>query len=124
MVLFMHQLKLESIETCFYHNIPVIVSTDNKLDQQEQLFCRIQKDLKYSDVTLLKTSDANFSTILETCIKTKNNRFIIFCLDNCAQIRMVSEKLSHLYLRFSKLDNIKKLQLYTMKLIILQKIKL
>ena len=60
------------IETCFKYNTPVIVSTDNKTDQQEQLFYRIQKELVGADVTMLKVSDKKFDYNLRECIKTQN----------------------------------------------------
>jgi len=77
----------EFIETCFKYNVPVIVSTDNKSDQNEQLFTRIQNDLSGADVKMIKVMDKSFDDDFEQCLKTKNNRFVIFCLDNSAQIK-------------------------------------
>jgi hypothetical protein len=77
----------EFIETCLKYNVPVIISTDNKTDQNEQLYDRIQTDLCGADVKLIRVIDRTFEDTLEKCIKEKNNRFIIFCLDNATQIK-------------------------------------
>ena len=100
---------IEFINTCFYNKIPVIVSTDNKLDQQEQLFNRINTKLLINEKVLLKTGDPQFVKILEKCIKEKCNNFIIFCLDNAAQINKIIKELSTLYLEYDNLDHIKKI---------------
>jgi hypothetical protein len=97
------------IETCFKYNTPVIVSTDNKTDQQEQLFYRIQKELVGADVTMLKVSDKKFDYNLRECIKTQNKRFVIFCLDNASQIEKLIEQLASNYLRYSQMKEIKNL---------------
>jgi hypothetical protein len=97
------------IETCFKYNTPVIVSTDNKTDQQEQLYYRIEKDLAGADVTMLKVCDKSFKDNLKKCIKMKNKRFVIFCLDNACQIEKVIEQLSSNYMRYSEMKEIKRL---------------
>lgn len=74
------------IKQCFTYNIPVIISTDNKTDQCEQLFSRVNKVFCTEQVMLLKVDDSKFINKLEDCIKSKNNKFIIFCLDNASQI--------------------------------------
>ena len=99
----------EFIETCFHHDVPVIVSTDNKLDQQEQLYYRIESDLYIADVVLLKAGDRSFKKTLEECIKKKFNRFIIFCLDNSSQIEKVIELFTSIYTRYKQVRHIKKL---------------
>lgn len=80
----------EFIETCFKYNVPVIVSTDNKCGQNEQLFTRIQNDLCGADVKMMKVMDKTFDDQFEKCLKAKNNRFVIFCLDNSAQIKKLT----------------------------------
>ena len=75
------------IETCFRFNVPVIVSTDNKTDQCEQLFTRIQNDLSGAEVKMMKVIDKSFEDDFEKCIKNSDLRFVIFCLDNSAQIK-------------------------------------
>ena len=77
----------EFIETCFKYNVPVIISTDNKTDQNEQLYDRIQNDLCGADVKMIKVMDRGFEDSIEKCIKENNNRFVIFCLDNSTQIK-------------------------------------
>lgn len=76
----------EFIETCFKAGVPVIVFTDNKTDQQEQLMFRSERDLSSADVTLMKVSDKSFSEDLKTCVIDGNHRFVIFCLDNSIQL--------------------------------------
>ena len=89
----------EFIETCFLYNTPVIVSTDNKTDQQEQLYYRIKRDLICTDVFLLKVSDKSFSENLKQCIE-KKQKFIIFCLDNSSQIEKLIVHFVSCYTRF------------------------
>ena len=97
------------IESCFKYNTPVIVSTDNKTDQQEQLYYRIERELAGADVNLLKVSDKSFKNDLKECIETKNKRFVIFCLDNSSQIEKVIEQLSSHYLRTKEMRDIKRI---------------
>jgi hypothetical protein len=96
------------IETCLRYNTPVIVSTDNKTDQQEQLYYRIERELAGADVSMLKVSDKSFKKDLKECIETKNKRFVIFCLDNSSQIEKVIEQLSSNYMRFPQMKEIKR----------------
>ena len=97
------------IKTCFKYNTPVIVSTDNKTDQQEQLYYRIEKDLGGADVTMMKVTDKKFEENLKKCIKEKNKRFVIFCLDNSSQIEELIVQLSGCYTRYSEMKEIKKI---------------
>lgn len=83
----------EFIETCFKYNVPVIVSTDNKSDQNEQLFNRIQNDLSGADVKMMRVMDKTFDDEFEKCLKAKNNRFVIFCLDNSSQIKKLTRSI-------------------------------
>jgi hypothetical protein len=100
----------EFIEASLKANVPVIVSTDNKTDQCEQLLSRIQNDLSGADVTMMKVSDKSFSENIKQCIKNKCNRFVIFCLDNSSQIEKLILNLSSLATRFSKeMKGIKKI---------------
>lgn len=97
------------IKTCFQYNTPVIVSTDNKTDQQEQLFNRIQKDFISEDVTLLKVTDKSFKKDLKECISNGNKRFVIFCLDNNSQIEKLIEQLTSCYTRIPQMKEIDKM---------------
>ena len=97
------------IETCFKYNTPVIVSTDNKTDQQEQLYYRIEKDLAGAEVTMLKVTDKKFEENLKKCIKEKNKRFVIFCLDNYSQIEKLIMQLASNYVRYSEMKEIKRI---------------
>ncbi len=88
---------VEFIETCFYNGVPVIVSTANKCDQQEQLFNRINLNLGIDNVVLVKASDKTFTKTITKCVKDKFNNFVIFCLDNSSQIEKVTNLLCILY---------------------------
>jgi len=83
----------EMIEVCLRHNMPLIVSSDNKTDQQEQLFNRIKNDLSGTDdIALIQVSDRNFSSKVKNNI-VKNKPFIIFCLNNHFQIEKIIDLL-------------------------------
>lgn len=90
----------EFIETCFKARVPVIVSTDNKTDQCEQLYSRIEKDLSGADVTMMKVSDKSFNETFKKCIKEDNHRFVVFCLDNSTQIEKLIMNLTSCVTRY------------------------
>jgi hypothetical protein len=79
----------ELIRTCFQQNVPVIVSTDNKNDQCDQLYTRVYNSLIGANVQMLRVSDKNFTDDFEKCIKSKNYRFAVFCLNNSKQISKI-----------------------------------
>lgn len=85
----------EFIKSCFKLGVPVIVSTDNKTDQCEQLYTRIEKDLSGANVKMMKVTDKTFGHDIKKCIETGNFRFVIFCLDNASQIHKLIEKLCY-----------------------------
>ena len=58
---------------------------------------------------MLKVCDKNFKDNLKECIKTKNKRFVIFCLDNASQIEKVIEQLTSNYMRHSEMKDIKRI---------------
>lgn len=97
------------IETCFEHNTPVIVSTDNKTDQQEQLYNRIESELMGAEVELLKVTDKTFEKDLRKCIEERKKRFVIFCLDNSSQIEKVIVQLTSNYIRCEQMADIKRI---------------
>jgi hypothetical protein len=97
------------IETCFRYNTPVIVSTDNKTDQQEQLYNRIEAELMGASVELLKVTDKTFEKDLRKCIEEGNKRFVIFCLDNSSQIEKVIIQLTSNYVRYEQMADIKRI---------------
>lgn len=99
----------EFIESCFKMNVPVIVSTDNKTDQCEQLYSRIEKDLSGADVRMLKVSDKSFSEDLKECIKNEIYRFVIFCLDNSTQIEKLIVNITSLSTRLTEMKKVKKI---------------
>lgn len=90
----------EFIEACFKAGVPVVVSTDNKTDQQEQLFARIEKELSGADVMLLKVSDKSFGEDMKGCVKNGKHRFVAFCLDNAVQIEKFIVTLASLTTRY------------------------
>jgi hypothetical protein len=85
------------------------VSTDNKTDQQEQLYYRIERDLAGADVKMLKVSDKTFDEDLKNCIEKKEKRFVIFCLDNASQIEKVIVQLTSNYVRYAQMKDTKKI---------------
>jgi hypothetical protein len=97
------------IEQSFGLNVPVIVTTDNKTDQQEQLYYRLRNGLYGADVTLIKVIDKDFGIVLDKCIEQKNKRFVIFCMDNNTQIRKLKKELG--YLSIKKYFDIEKIML-------------
>lgn len=97
------------IETCFKYNTPVIVSTDNKTDQQEQLYNRIEAELMGAEVELLKVTDKTFEKDLGKCIEERKKRFVIFCLDNSSQIEKVIIQLTSNYVRYEQMADIKRI---------------
>ena len=97
------------IKTFFQYNTPVIVSSDNKTDQQEQIKDRIEKDFISEDITLLKVTDKTFKKDLKECISNGNKRFVIFCLDNNSQIEKLIEQLTSCYTRIPKMKEIEKM---------------
>jgi hypothetical protein len=99
----------EFIESCFRYNVPVIVSTDNKTDQQEQLYSRIYADLLGANVKMIKVSDKKCKKEILECIKNKVKRFVIFCLDNPSQIEKIIDILTSAYTRFEEMREIKKI---------------
>ncbi len=78
---------IQFIKTCIEQKIPVIVSSDNKSDQQEQLYERIYKQLKAYPCELIKAEDSDCDDIMK-CI-TKDIIPVVFCLDNHSQIKQV-----------------------------------
>ncbi len=89
----------EFIEACFEENVPVIVSTDNKTDQNEQLRDRVEAGLCGADVTMMNVTDRTFTDDLKKCILDQNYRFVIFCLDNASQIEKLIMNISSMVIR-------------------------
>ena len=81
------------MEVCMEHDIPIVVSCDNKTDQLEQFYSRIKIDFSNTNVILLKAGDNNFKKDLKDNLKI-TKKIIIFCLDNNSQISKVKEQLS------------------------------
>lgn len=93
------QATKELIQECFRQNMPVIVSTDNKTDQLEQLYNRIEADLAGADVRMLKVGDKGFGEDLKNVVGMESNRFVIFCLDNAVQIEKLITTLVNVHVR-------------------------
>ena len=90
------------IQECFEKNVPVIVSTDNKTDQCEQLYYRTLMALDDVDVELYKVTDKKLVQRLSKCLDTNKN-FVIFCLDNSSQIEKLEKVFKELFID-GKLD--------------------
>jgi hypothetical protein len=80
------QAILDFIIECMNKKIAVIVSSDNKTDQQEQIFNRIHSGLMGMPFVLIKASDKKFMKKLKNAM---DNGLIpiTFCLDNFSQIQ-------------------------------------
>lgn len=89
----------EFIEACFKANVPVIVSTDNKTDQCEQLYSRIRNDLGGSDIKMMKVLDKSFGDEFKKSIINGSNRIVIFCLDNAPQVEKLIVNITSLATR-------------------------
>lgn len=98
------------IRVCLKDNVPVIVSSDNKTDQCEQLYNRMKSELGDTDVKLIKITETNFAK-LQKAFKDSNNRVIIFCLDNSSQIEKVISNISQIHSRYEHVRSIKKIAL-------------
>jgi hypothetical protein len=81
------------IETCMSLKTPVIVSTDNKTDQCEQLYDRVAKGLRGQAVDLVKVGQSNFQKRLRDIVKSGSQRYVVFCLNNSVQINALIEGL-------------------------------
>jgi hypothetical protein len=75
------------IKKCVEQKIPVVISSDNKTDQHEQLFERLYKELSLLPCSLMKCEDITATDVK----KSFNDNLvpIVFCLDNFAQIENV-----------------------------------
>ncbi len=76
---------LDFIKECIARNIIVIVSSDNKTDQQEQMITRLRNGLLLSHCLLIKASDKKFAKQFQYALN-ENLTPIIFSLDNSSQI--------------------------------------
>lgn len=84
---------IDFIEACFKHDVPVMVSTDNKTDQCEQLYNRIVEALGGEDVKVLRVSDKNFQKKFLEVLKSGVKRYVVMCLNNASQIRRLHDVL-------------------------------
>jgi hypothetical protein len=96
------------IEACLKYNTPVIISTNDTIDQG-RLYYQIHKVFSEEDIMMLKVGDKNFKDKFKECISMRNMRFIIFCLDNQRQIEKLTEQLTSNYMRCSEMKEIKRL---------------
>lgn len=106
--------SIDLIETCIKYKVPIIISSDNKTDQQTQLFNRIKADLVGTDsinIELLKIKDASFASSFKKCII--NGKIpVIFCLDNASQIEKIIVNFNDCITRKIKnIETIKKLMI-------------
>ncbi|ARR74943.1 hypothetical protein SAGO17_0023 [Mimivirus AB-566-O17] len=95
---------------CFENNVPVIVSTDNKTDQCEQLYYRTLMALDGKDIELFKVTDKKLEKRLGECLEARKN-FVIFCLDNTSQVEKTLKVFKDLFVN-DKLDDISKVALF------------
>jgi ribosomal protein L31E len=98
------------IRVCLKDNVPVIVSSDNKTDQLEQLYERMKSELGDTDVKMIKIADTNFAS-MKKAFEESNNRVIMFCLDNSSQVEKMINSLAILHSRYDNVKSIKKIAL-------------
>jgi hypothetical protein len=81
---------INMIKKCIdYKRVAVIVSSDNKTDQQEQIYSRIETSLLGAHVDLIKCSKNTKKNIISS-LKQKLMP-IVFCLDNFSQIEKTAD---------------------------------
>jgi hypothetical protein len=78
------------IEACFHRDTPVIVSSDNKLDQLDQLYRRVQRRLAGIEAHMMCVSDRKFETTLKNIVKSGCQRYVIFVMNNAVQINILN----------------------------------
>ncbi len=81
---------INMIKKCIdYKRVAVIVSCDNKTDQQEQIYSRISTSLMGVNVDLIKCSKKTKKDMM----KALNEKLmpIVFCLDNFSQIEKTAD---------------------------------
>jgi hypothetical protein len=83
----------------------VIISTDNHLDQQTQMYNRVDIHFATSDVVLLKVSDNSFAMDFGNALKNKK-RCIVFVLDNASQINKLIDPMARHARRADHIKNI------------------
>jgi hypothetical protein len=105
------QATIEGIKIGLKNDISCIVSSDNKTDQQEQLFGRIEKELILSNVTLIKISDRSCEKTLKKCI-IDGTLFVLFVLDNSNQIEKLIQQLAGNYQRHEQMKKMKKIIIF------------
>lgn len=83
---------INMIKKCIDHKrVAVIVSSDNKTDQQEQIYSRISRGLMGADASLIKCSNNNNNK--KAIMSTLNQKLtpVVFCLDNFSQIEKTAD---------------------------------
>ena len=86
---------IQMVKECIAQGKGVILSSDNKTDQQEQIYQRLLGGLALVRCKLMKV-DKKFTKNFNEALKD-GLAPIIFCLDNKAQIRKVGENVMYQY---------------------------
>lgn len=98
------------IRVCLKDNVPVIVSSDNKTDQLEQLYERMKAELGDTSVKMMKIAETNYNS-MKNAFEESGNRVVLFCLDNSSQIEKMISNISQLHCRYDNVKSIKKIAL-------------
>ena len=107
---------IEILNICIDQKIPALISTDNKNDQLDQIYSRVD-DRMYGVANLLRVLDPNFKKNICNYIENGELNFIIFCLDKSSQL----EKLIDTFQTIMCTDRLKvKFLEYVKKFVILQ----
>lgn len=88
------------VKKCLRRGIPVILSSDNKTDQQLQMYTRLTTELGQEKINFIMYENrSKFSKKFNQCVK-EGETPIVFCLDNYSQIQNVSEVTFRKFLNF------------------------
>ncbi|MEY3422658.1 MAG: hypothetical protein RIR48_2983 [Bacteroidota bacterium] len=90
---------IQMMKDCVARNISVVLSSDNKKDQMNQLFSRLVRAVETNYENVFKNcfittiDNKNFDSIVDQMNSGQFTSFIICCLDNKTQIQKVYEKI-------------------------------
>ena len=94
---------IDVVFTAMSKNCPVLLTTDNKCNQLEQLLARLnlrikEEKIRIDIINMDIMSFSKFENAVEKCIERRDSNFVIMCLDNGSSITKISrlfERLSN-----------------------------
>ena len=92
---------IDVVFTSMQKGSPILLTTDNKCNQLEQLLARLKSRVKEEkiriDIINMDTmSFSKFERAIEKCIERRDSNFVIMCLDNGSSITKISQLLENL----------------------------